>query len=266
MLSVCQTPDEALRTLSRDSRWDCLLIDASKRKDLDALLASAHVRQIVPEKLYLLTELGDLSWQANAQRWNICNVLVKPSASSRLGEVDHAGGCGQMPMPCPPAITHKQNPPYYLEELGSHGFFLAASPAMMRVYKDLRILASVDYPVLILGESGVGKEVVARLLHKYHARSQECFINVNTAAIPSELLESELFGYEAGAFTGAVKAKPGKFELADKGTLLLDEIGEMGLQMQAKLLHVLQIWVLQSPARDRRPGLTSGFSRLRTWI
>jgi len=128
----------------------------------------------------------------------------------------------------------------HLEDLDNNRFFLAASPAMMQIYKDIRLLAPVDVPVLILGESGVGKEIVAMLLHKYHARSENKFVNVNCAALPTELLESELFGYEAGAFTGAVKAKPGKFELAHKGTLLLDEIGEMSPQMQAKLLHVLQ--------------------------
>jgi transcriptional regulator with PAS, ATPase and Fis domain len=127
-----------------------------------------------------------------------------------------------------------------LEELDNNRFFLAASPAMMQLYRDIRVLAPVDIPVLILGESGVGKEIVAMLLHKYHARSENRFLNVNCAALPTELLESELFGYEAGAFTGAMKSKPGKFELANKGTLLLDEIGEMSPQMQAKLLHVLQ--------------------------
>jgi two-component system response regulator AtoC len=138
-------------------------------------------------------------------------------------------------------ITERDNDSsFHIEELDNGSFFLAASPAMIRLYNKVRLLAEVDYPVLILGESGVGKEVVARLLHKYHDRREKPFINVNTAAIPSELLESELFGFEAGAFTGALKTKPGKFELADKGTLLLDEIGEMSLQMQAKLLHVLQ--------------------------
>jgi two-component system response regulator AtoC len=128
----------------------------------------------------------------------------------------------------------------HLEELDNGHFFLAACPTMLRLYKEIRVLAPVDIPVLILGESGVGKEIVAMLLHKYHAHSEKTFLNVNCAALPTELLESELFGYEAGAFTGAMKSKPGKFELADKGTLLLDEIGEMSPQMQAKLLHVLQ--------------------------
>ena len=101
-------------------------------------------------------------------------------------------------------------------------------------------VAKFDFPVLILGESGTGKEVLAQLIHKYSDRAHRTFLKVNCAAVPSELLESELFGYEPGAFTGANKAKPGKFELCNKGTLLLDEIGEMSPALQAKLLQVLQ--------------------------
>jgi two-component system, NtrC family, response regulator AtoC len=94
--------------------------------------------------------------------------------------------------------------------------------------------------VLILGESGVGKEVIASFIHEQSNRSDGPFVKVNCAALPHELLESELFGYERGAFTGAIRDKIGKFEQADKGTLLLDEIGEMSPHLQAKLLHVLQ--------------------------
>ena len=94
--------------------------------------------------------------------------------------------------------------------------------------------------VLITGESGVGKELVARSLHKQSSRSSKPFVKVNCAALPGELLESELFGYEKGAFTGATEAKPGKFELADGGTMFLDEIGDMSTGLQAKLLQVLQ--------------------------
>jgi transcriptional regulator with PAS, ATPase and Fis domain len=101
-------------------------------------------------------------------------------------------------------------------------------------------VAKFDFPVLLLGESGTGKEVLAHLIHKYSDRAHRTFLKVNCAAVPSELLESELFGYEPGAFTGANKAKPGKFELCNKGTLLLDEIGEMSPALQAKLLQVLQ--------------------------
>jgi transcriptional regulator with PAS, ATPase and Fis domain len=95
-------------------------------------------------------------------------------------------------------------------------------------------------PILISGESGTGKEVMAKHAHLHSGRQDRPFIKVNCAAMPRELLESELFGYERGAFTGAVTDKPGKFELADRGTLLLDEIGEMSPLLQAKLLHVLQ--------------------------
>ncbi|MCC6293317.1 MAG: sigma-54-dependent Fis family transcriptional regulator [Bryobacterales bacterium] len=104
----------------------------------------------------------------------------------------------------------------------------------------LSAVAASDAPVLIQGETGVGKEVVARYLHTMSGRSAEPFHKLNCAALPSELVESELFGYEKGAFTGAFKAKPGKFEVADMGTLMLDEIGDMDFHLQAKLLQVLQ--------------------------
>jgi transcriptional regulator with PAS, ATPase and Fis domain len=94
--------------------------------------------------------------------------------------------------------------------------------------------------VFIYGESGVGKEVVARMIHMRSTRRNQAFVKVNCAALPGELLESELFGFEQGAFTGAVRSKPGKFELATKGTIFLDEIAEMSPHLQAKLLHVLQ--------------------------
>ena len=126
------------------------------------------------------------------------------------------------------------------EDLGNGTFFLAATPAMKKIYDQAAAIAHADIPVLITGESGVGKEVVARLIHRLSRRSNEEWLKINCAALPIDLLESELFGYEAGAFTGATKSKPGKFEMCDKGTLLLDEIGEMSPQLQAKLLHVLQ--------------------------
>ncbi len=118
--------------------------------------------------------------------------------------------------------------------------FLAASPQMVRIRQQILQIAPVDVPVFIYGESGVGKEVVARLIHMRSLRRSQPFVKVNCAALPGELLESELFGFEQGAFTGAVRSKPGKFELATKGTIFLDEIGEMSPHLQAKLLHVLQ--------------------------
>ena len=232
--------EEAIHAFHERERWDFLLLDVTRRKGLDKLFAPSLLQQISSAHIHILAEVGDSSWKQLAQRWNISNVMLKPVLRHDL--VKLISGCPiseNAAKNCGPDTDPSQSTSH-MEELDGHGFFLAACPAMIQMHKNIRLLASVDYPVLILGESGVGKEVVARLLHKYHARRDHEFINVNTAAIPSELLESELFGYEPGAFTGAVKAKPGKFELADKGTLLLDEIGEMSLQMQAKLLHVLQ--------------------------
>jgi two-component system response regulator AtoC len=128
----------------------------------------------------------------------------------------------------------------YCEQLTEDLSFLAASPQMLKIRQQILQIAPVDVPVFISGESGVGKEVVARMIHLRSTRRQQAFVKVNCAALPGELLESELFGFEQGAFTGAVRAKPGKFELANKGTIFLDEIAEMSPHLQAKLLHVLQ--------------------------
>jgi transcriptional regulator with PAS, ATPase and Fis domain len=117
---------------------------------------------------------------------------------------------------------------------------LGNSEPIKKVRELIRKLADIDFTVLICGESGVGKELVARALHYYSKRKNQPFVKVNCAALPTELIESELFGYEKGAFTGADRQKLGKFELAGKGSILLDEIGEIALSVQAKLLQVLQ--------------------------
>jgi two-component system response regulator AtoC len=122
----------------------------------------------------------------------------------------------------------------------SDGLNLCISRKMQPIRELVAKVAGTNTTVLLRGESGVGKEVVARALHKASPRANKQFLKVNCAALPGELLESELFGHEKGSFTGAYRQKPGKFEAADGGTLLLDEIGEMPLRLQAKLLHVLQ--------------------------
>jgi DNA-binding NtrC family response regulator len=131
-------------------------------------------------------------------------------------------------------------PELVIDDLGESRYFLALSPAMLDIYRQVKLLEGIEVPVLILGESGTGKEVIAHLLHKHSGRSQERFVNVNCAALPMDLLESELFGHVKGAFTGAINDKPGRFEQSSGGTILLDEIGEISASMQAKLLHVLQ--------------------------
>jgi two-component system response regulator AtoC len=126
------------------------------------------------------------------------------------------------------------------QEFHGNGNIVTSSQEMLRILAIARQVANTDVPVLILGESGVGKELVAQFLHERSNRYRQPFVKVNCAALPHELLESELFGFEKGAFTGAVHDRIGKFGQANNGTLFLDEIGEMSPHLQAKLLHVLQ--------------------------
>jgi two-component system, NtrC family, response regulator AtoC len=123
---------------------------------------------------------------------------------------------------------------------GARFGIIGASSGITELYAILERVADTPTTVLITGESGTGKELVARALHEHSGRKDKPFIKVNCAAIPKELIESELFGYERGAFTGAVTSKPGRFELANGGTLFLDEIGEIPIEMQVKLLRALQ--------------------------
>jgi len=118
--------------------------------------------------------------------------------------------------------------------------FIGDSPVIKNIKELTRVVANTALSVIIYGETGVGKEVIAKELHRLSDRRKKKFVKVNCAALPSELLESELFGYERGAFTGATRFKPGKFEIASDGVIFLDEIGDIPLPLQAKLLHVLQ--------------------------
>ena len=121
-----------------------------------------------------------------------------------------------------------------------HATLSDGSSQMRAIGTMIENVTNTDATVLIRGESGVGKDLVARAIHAGSSRRHRPFVKVNCAAIPSELLESEFFGHEKGAFTGAHRRTPGQFECADKGTIYLDEIGELPLALQAKLLHVLQ--------------------------
>jgi two-component system, NtrC family, response regulator AtoC len=137
------------------------------------------------------------------------------------------------------AATHN-GPDAAATLLGRVEPFFCHNPQMQSVRSALKQVALSDVPVVLRGETGVGKEVLAREIHALSPRAHRPFLKINCAALPRELLESELFGYERGAFTGAVKSTPGKFEATDGGVILLDEIGDLDIRLQAKLLHVLQ--------------------------
>lgn len=221
---------EALRQLRNGHAPDLILLDLLM-PELDGLQTLEQMRQMKPNlRVVMLSCVTDTRKVAQAIKLGAQDYLTKPFKKAELDAVlDHCLASREVA----DAVGD-------VEELSEDQFFVAASPAMRKIRAQVAQLAQVDVPVLMLGESGTGKEVVARLIHKLSKRSERTWMKVNCAALPADLLESELFGYEPGAFTGATRSKPGKFELCDKGTFLLDEIGEMPPTLQAKLLHVLQ--------------------------
>jgi len=206
-----------------------------------------------------LSAMDDKESVVKAMRLGASDYLVKPIEPEELREaIDRCCASARAlageevpaviaprPEPVPAVVVRETGaPPPIAPSVGSRrgppADFVSVSPAMMGIWDMVDRVAETDVPVLIRGESGVGKEGIARALHERSPRRGKPFVKINCAALPSELLESELFGHERGAFTGATSEKPGKFELADKGTIFLDEIGEMHPALQAKLLQVLQ--------------------------
>ena len=225
---------EALTRIEKEPVPDLVLLDLLM-PELDGLETLAQLRRVRPNlKVVILSCVSDPRKVVEAGRQGATDYLTKPFQKSQL-DLLLKQHLAVEPSAIDVSLGHDE-----VEDLGGDLYFLAASPRMRQIRAQVEQVAAVNVPVLILGESGTGKEIMARLIHKLSPRARRTFLKVNCAALPAELLESELFGYEAGAFTGANKSKPGKFEQCDKGTILLDEIGEMPVSMQAKLLHVLQ--------------------------
>ena len=198
----------------------------------DGLETLRRIRRISPFiRVVMISCVRDTRKVAQAMRLGAQDYLSKPIQEEELYEIVRF--CLQHAAPSPTGRADAV-------DVGKGVLFFSATPQMQTLRAQAMQVARFDFPVLLLGESGTGKEVLAHLIHKYSERSNRVLLKVNCAAVPSELLESELFGYEPGAFTGATKSKPGKFELCNGGTLLLDEIGEMSPALQAKLLQVLQ--------------------------
>src|ERR1700692_1435660 len=227
---TASTGEEAVERVQKGLQPDLVLLDLLM-PGIDGLQTLEKLRKLKPGlKVVMLSCVNDTRKVVQAMRLGAIDYLTKPFQKAELDAV--IGQC----------VGTAKSDTYAgdIEELCDDVFFVAASPAMKKIRSQAALVANVDIPVLLLGESGTGKEVLARLIHKLSPRAHRTFLKVNCAAVPADLLESELFGYEAGAFTGATHAKPGKFELCNKGTILLDEIGEMPPLLQAKLLHVLQ--------------------------
>src|SRR5213078_2211082 len=199
---------------------------------IEALESVKKINSAIP--VIILSAAGQTKTVVDAMKIGASDFLVKPFEEQEL-ELAIENVLEKQKLK-EEVKTLKRRLDQYVEQ----GDMLSTNPKVLRIKEIAKQVADTDVPVLVSGESGVGKEVLARFIHANSSRHDKPFVKVNCAALPHDLLESELFGYERGAFTGALGDNPGKFELADKGTILLDEIGEMSPHLQAKLLHVLQ--------------------------
>jgi DNA-binding NtrC family response regulator len=202
-----------------------LVITDMRMPDGDGLRVMQGVREIAPETaVVFLTAFGSIPEAVLTMKEGACDYLMKPISFDELSE----------------AARRLLGPDESAPGEGVEHGIVGKSAAFRRTLARARQVATSDVDVLIEAESGTGKELIARMIHRLSARRRGPLVAVNCAAFPEALLESELFGHVRGAFTGATTAKPGKFEMADGGTLLLDEVGEMPLSLQPKLLRVLQ--------------------------
>jgi two-component system, NtrC family, response regulator AtoC len=234
-LSLFTEPEAFQTSLKEGVDPDLLIIDwlvhnGAERNALALLSRIRAIRPLLP--VIVLACSSDLKELLAGARIGSVEIVFKPFRKKDIEEA----------MRCFLETRSRQTGELEPREipLNEGTSFIRCSKRMVEVESQCTLVARADIPVLILGESGTGKEVAAMLIHKMSSRKEHSFLKLNCAAMPADLLESELFGYEQGAFTGAVKTKPGKFEICHCGTIFLDEIGEMPVALQAKLLQVLQ--------------------------
>ena len=222
---------DALKILEAEA-VDVVLCDL-RMPDMDGVEVLKLCKRVRPQaEFILMTAYASVATAVEALRLGAYDYLIKPfDPQTGRAVVLRAMGRAAASMPDPAGDNGGDE---VLPDM------LARSPKMRELSELVKRIASSDVTVLLLGETGTGKERVARALHRLSPRSSQRFIAVNCAAIPAELLESELFGYTKGSFTGAIRDRPGLFEEASKGTLFLDEIGEMRLSLQAKLTRALE--------------------------
>ena len=216
-------------------RPDAVILDV-KLTDMSGLEAFDQIRQIDPRlPVLFITAYATTETAIEAMKRGAFEYLLKPVDLHQLREAVAKAIDVSRVRHVPAVFQEKESQDERLVDR-----IVGRSAAMQEVYKAVGRVAPLDVPVLISGESGTGKELVARALYQHSSRSQETFLAINCAAIPETLLESELFGHERGAFTGADRRRIGKFEQADHGTIFLDEVGDMSSTTQAKVLRLLQ--------------------------
>jgi DNA-binding NtrC family response regulator len=232
-VSVAESGDEALRLLGNQS-FDLVLTDL-RMPGLDGLGLLKRIKEQYPDTLVvMMTAYGSEKIAVEAMKAGALDYIVKPFDNEEV-KILVRQALEQIALRREVQRLHER-----LDAAFRFDCILGTSPTMQRVFDTVRKVAATDLTVLITGESGTGKELIANALHQNSLRKGGPFIKVNCAAMARELVESELFGHEKGAFTGAITVREGKFEAADGGTLFLDEIGDMSLETQAKVLRVLQ--------------------------
>jgi len=211
---------------------DAVLLDLMMPGPLDGIATLTKLRELHPDlPVVMMSGRAGLADAVRATKLGSFHFLEKPlTPESVLLTLRSALELRQA----------KREARALREDLGLGGEMVGASPEMQRVRELIDRVAPTDARVLIIGESGTGKELVAAAIHRGSARRDRAFVRVNCAAIPRDLVESEMFGHEKGAFTGAAERRIGRFELADRGTLFLDEVGDLGAEAQAKLLRAIE--------------------------
>ena len=226
--------DEAVRRFHAD-RPAAVLLDVVMPGSMDGLAALAAFKKIDKDvPVIVISGQGRTNTIVQAMKLGASDFVCKPFEDAEL-EMLLGNALKQRQLSQEVATLREQ-----LKEQSRYTMLFGNSERMLTVRDLIERVSDTDVTVLIRGESGTGKELVARALHERSLRRDKPFVKVNCAALPTELLESELFGFEKGAFTGAIQHKPGKFEFANHGTMFLDEIGDMSFPLQAKLLQVLQ--------------------------
>lgn len=224
---------EALSDLKKNY-YNVILMDYLL-PDQDGLELSKLILQEQPEsKIIMMTAFGTVKNAVNAMRMGIYDYLTKPIDLDELLIIVKRAINEQTLISENIALKSKIFQTYRFENI------IGVSGKMQEVFQKVQKVAATDATILLRGESGTGKELIARALHYQSRRKDHTLVEINCASIPENLLESEIFGHEKGAFTGAYKLKKGKFEIAHQGTIFLDEIGDLPLGLQAKLLRVLQ--------------------------
>ncbi|MBN1350210.1 sigma-54-dependent Fis family transcriptional regulator [candidate division KSB1 bacterium] len=225
----------------KQSRFDLVVTDY-KLGDFNGIEILQNIKSIAPEtEVMLITAYGTIELAVQAMQKGAADFINKPFSHEEftfkvlkiLNQINDRNRLERVS----DEITYLRSE---LEVKFNFGEIVGDSSAMNKIYAVLSKVALTDSSVIIYGESGTGKELVARAIHKASARKRQPFIRVNCGALPENLLESELFGHERGAFTGALKRKKGRFELANHGTIFLDEIGDISASTQLRLLRVLQ--------------------------